>query len=448
MPTLSADWVLLDDGFAPNARITIEGGHITAIGTGEATDHVEGALLPGLPNLHSHAFQRSFAGRTEYAGGGGDFWSWRDAMYTAAGAIEPDTLAPIAAYLGMHCLLGGYTSLVEFHYLQNGRDGTPYAHRPAMAEAIIEGAQQAGIGLTMLFGIYQTGNFGGAPLEGGQIRFRTSPDEALAMLDQCQHQAGPDLRFGLAPHSLRAVPPESLAAAAAGLAAMDPTAPIHIHAAEQRAENAACEATLGTTPVNWLLHNAPLDPRWCLIHSTHTTEEERAGMAARGAIAGLCPSTEGNLGDGIFGLPDFTAAGGRFGIGTDSHICLDAFADLRLLEYSQRLRLEKRNVLAGTNGHTGRTLWQSAAAGGAQAAGRPIGAIRPGCRADLVAIGPTPETAHMTPDFWLDAAIFARDRAPVQHVMSAGTWVVRHGHHVRQDAITAAYRRALAKMQP
>ena len=446
MGTISADWALLDTGWANNALITHERGTIAAIGTGRAADHVTGALLPGMPNLHSHAFQRSFAGHTEFAGGGGDFWSWREAMYRAAGLIEPDTLAPIAAYLGMQLLRGGFTSLVEFHYLQNGRDGTPYAHRPAMAEAVIEGAQQAGIGLTLLFGIYETGDFDGAPLTGGQLRFHTAPDAALAMLHDALRAAGPTLAFGLAPHSLRAVPPHSLRRAADGLSAIDETAPLHIHAAEQQAEVSACLAALGARPVEWLLHQGFARPNTCLVHCTHTTEAERHGLAASGAVAGLCPSTEGNLGDGIFGLPDFFAASGRLGIGTASHVGLDAFAELRLLEYSQRLRAQRRNVLAGTDGHTGRILWQAACTGGAQAAARPVGALRIGARADMIAIEPAPEVARLGPDFWLDAAIFASQIPQARDVMVGGEWLVRHGEHVRQQAITAAYERALARL--
>jgi len=449
MATISASWALLKHGWCKDTLIAFDDhGKILAVteGAGPGETHFHGAILPGLPNLHSHAFQRSFAGRTEFSGGGSDFWSWREAMYRAAGTIGPDTMAPIAAYLGMAALQGGFTALVEFHYLQNDRDGTPYAHRPAMAEAIIEGAQQAGIGLTMLFGIYQTADFDGSPLQGGQKRFNTSPDAALTMVADALPQQGADLRFGLSPHSLRAVPPASLHAAISGLAALDASAPIHIHVAEQQAEIAASLAVLGARPVEWLLHNAPVGPNWCLIHATHTTAAERHGIAASAAIAGLCPSTEGNLGDGIFNLPDFTEAGGRFGIGTDSHVCLDAFAELRLLEYSQRLRAEKRNVLAGPDAHTGRILWQAAAQGGAAAAGRPIGVLAPGNRADLVVIEPTPETHAMHPDFWLDAAIFASDQQPARHVMSGGHWVVRDGAHVRQQAITAAYRRALQKI--
>jgi formimidoylglutamate deiminase len=449
MQTLSADWALLPEGWAPQVRLVIAADGSIAAVTQDAEPvpgHIAGALLPGMVNLHSHAFQRSFAGRTEYAGGGGDFWSWRDAMYRAAGAIEPDTLAPVAAYLGMQLLRGGFTSLVEFHYLQNARDGRPYAHKAAMAEAVMEGAQQSGIGLTLLFGIYQTANFGGVKLEPLQKRFDTSPDAALGMVHALRSQENACFRLGLSPHSLRAVPPASLRAAAEGLTAIDSRAPIHIHAAEQQGEVRACEAVLGARPVQWLLDNAPLGNNWCLIHATHTDDAERDGMAARGVVAGLCPGTEANLGDGIFGLTQFVGAGGRFGIGTDSHVCLDAFAELRFLEGSQRLRLEKRNVLAGGDGHSGRALWQAAACGGARAAARPVGAIAPGARADLVVIEPTPETADLPPDFWLDAAMFAACGPASRHVMVSGQWLVRDWVHVRQEAIESAYRRALSKL--
>ena len=446
MGAVSADWVLLPDGFAPGMAIEHAGGVITAVRPGRAGEHVAGALLPGAVNLHSHAFQRSFAGRTEYAGGGGDFWSWRDAMYRAAGRIEPDTMAPVAAYLAMLCLQGGFTSLVEFHYLQNAPDGRPYAQRAAMADAVIEGAQHAGIGLTMLFGIYETGDFGGAPLQGGQVRFDTGAEAALGMLRAARARADGALRFGLSPHSLRAVRPESFQVMATGLAEIDASAPVHIHLAEQRAEVAASVTHLGARPVEWMLANVGVSPAWCFIHATHTGAAERAGMARAGVVAGLCPSTEGNLGDGIFGLRDFVAGGGCFGVGTDSHVGLNAFRELRLLEYSQRLAAEKRNVLAGADGHSGVILWQSACAGGARAAGREVGALRVGARADLVVIVPTPETESMAPDFWLDAAVFAQEESAARDVMVGGAWLVRNGRHVRADEITASYRAALGKL--
>ncbi len=446
MPVFSTDHALLADGFHADIRITHEDGVITDIAPGRAAHHIAGATLPGMVNLHSHAFQRSFAGATEYAGGGGDFWSWREAMYQAATTIEPDTMAPIAAYLAMRCLQGGFTSLVEFHYLQNAPDGTPYAHRPAMADAIEAGAIEAGIGLTLLHGLYETANFAREPLQGGQRRFRSTPDDTLRLLADAIPRQTPMLRFGLAPHSLRAVPPAALVRLVRGAATIDPDAPIHIHIAEQRAEVEACIATLGAAPAEWLLANAPVGLAWCLIHSTHTTQDERQALALSGAVAGLCPNTEGNLGDGLFTLPDYVQAGGRFGIGTDSHVCLDAFAELRLLEYTQRLRAERRNVLAANSGHTARILWQAACAGGAQAAGRPVGALRIGARADACVILPTPETEHLPPDFWLAAAVFADDAQPAREVLCNGVWVVRGGAHIRAAEITRAYRGALRKL--
>ena len=288
------------------------------------------------------------------------------------------------------------------------------------------------------------GDFGGVPLRGGQIRFDTGPEAALRMLAEARAQEGPDLGFGLSPHSLRAVPPGSLRRLVEGVQA---GTPVHLHLAEQVAEVAACRAVLGAAPVAWLLDHAPVSQDWCLIHCTHATEAERAGIAATGAVAGLCPSTEGNLGDGIFGLQDFSAGGGVFGLGTDSHVSLDAFGEVRLLEYSQRLRAQKRNVLAGADRHTGTTLWQAAAAGGARAAGRQVGALRMGARADLVVIGPTLETEGFAPAFWLDAAVFAHAGAAARDVMVGGEWVVRGGRHVREREITQAYRAALKVLQ-
>ncbi len=447
MPHFIAEWALLEDGFAPDVRVEIADGTVIRVAPndGRPGDRVAGALLPGMIDLHSHAFQRSFAGRAEFAGGGTDFWSWREAMYRAADRMEPETLAPVMAWLSMRKLMGGITSTVEFHYLHHGRGGVAYADRCTMAHALVAGARQAGIGMTLLFGIYEAGGFAGLPLEAGQLRFRNSPEQALRMLSAMRE--APDLRLGLAPHSLRAVGPASLLAAAKGLAAMDASAPIHVHAAEQVGEVTACVEALGAAPVAWLLDHAPVAANWCLIHATHTDGAERQGIARTGATVGLCPSTEGNLGDGIFGLRDFVAKGGRFGIGADSNVCLDAFAELRLLEYVQRLTLQKRNVLAGEDGHSGRILWQEAASGGARASARPVGRIAAGCRADFVVIGPSEETLADGPDFWLDAAVFTRDTQPALHVMAGGHWMVRDGVHVRQAEIERGYRAALAALQ-
>jgi formimidoylglutamate deiminase len=450
--SIMADWALLDDGLVSNVLVDIGGdGNILAV-TPDAPDRhgepVAGVLLPGMTNLHSHAFQRSFAGRTSLAVGGDDFWSWRDAMYRAAGHIEPEAMHAIAAYLAMRLLERGYTGLVEFHYLFNQRNGTRYADPTALADAVVEGARGAGIGLTMLFGIYETGGFGGRALEPGQRRFANTSAQALRMLADAQARSTPDLHFGLAPHSLRAVPPASLHDAVAGVCGIDPSAPMHIHVAEQTAEVAACIATLGAPPVAWLLDHAPVAANWCLIHATHAAEDALRRVAQTGAVAGLCPSTEADLGDGIFPFGPFTEAGGRFGIGSDSNVCMDPCDELRLLEYAQRLSLRRRNLGPGRFGdeprHTGPALWQAAALGGAQASGRKIGRIAPGCRADFCVLAPNIETQGAGPAAAVDAAIFAPGDRPVRHVMAGGTWLVRDGRHRAAETMTAAYRAALA----
>jgi formimidoylglutamate deiminase len=401
-----------------------------------------------MTNLHSHAFQRAFAGTTEYQAGGTDFWLWREQMYRFAANMNPDRTEKVAAWLGMELLKGGYTGLIEFHYVQNNAAGARYAPATAMADAIEAGAQRAGIALTMLYGIYETGSFNNAPLQGGQIMFRNSAEDAVRMLAAALPRATPDLRFGLAPHSLRAVPPASLREAVAGAAAIDASAPIHIHVSEQTAEVDACRATLGAPPVGWLLDHAPVGSNWCLIHATHAGDAELRRVAATGAVAGLCPSTEADLGDGIFPFGPFTEAGGRFGVGSDSNVCLDPCDELRLLEYAQRLSRRRRNLgpgrLDGASRHTGQALWQAAARGGAQASGRQTGRIAPGHRADFCALAPNAETSDAGPAFTVDAAIFAPGDRPVRQVMVGGTWLVRDGRHHAAETITTAYRAALA----
>lgn len=439
---LHAAHALLDDGFHSGVRVGIANRDIVSVvagATAQAGDEtVPGLLLPGMPDLHSHAFQRAFAGLSECTGGGGDFWSWREAMYRTAARITPETCAAITAWLAKELLKGGYTSLAEFHYLHHAEGGTHYAPETTMARAVAAGAAQAGIALTLLIGIYEAGGFDGAPLAGGQKRFCNSAADALLMADSLRN--ADDMVVGLALHSLRAVPPAALHHAVTAFAGRGP---IHIHVAEQRAEVQACRATLGASPVAWLLDHAPVDADWCLIHATHATEDEIIAAARTGAAIGLCPTTEANLGDGIFPLPTLLDACGHFGIGSDSNVTLDAFAELRLLEYSQRLHSEKRNVAAAGKGHTGRALYQSAATGGARACGRTAGRIAPGQRADLISIDPTPETAHRGPDFWLDGAIFAAPRTCPRHVMVGGTWHVRDFIHRNETAIDAAYTAAL-----
>ena len=434
---------LLDDGFAPNVRVDIDAaGAIAAVTPHAAGQPIEGVLLPGMTDLHSHAFQRSFAGRTGIAHPHDDFWSWREAMYRAAGSIQPDAMRAVTAYLAMRLLEGGYTSLVEFHYLFNQPDGTPYRDRTAMADAVIAGAQDAGIGLTLLYGIYETGGIGSLPLEPGQRRFANTAADALAMFAAARGRASPDLNFGLAPHSLRAVPPASLRA----LDALDAQTPIHIHVAEQTAEVSAAVKHLGAPPVAWLLDHAPVGPNWCLVHATHATESELRAAARAGAVIGLCPSTEADLGDGIFDFGTLMQARGAFGIGSDSNVSLDPCDELRLLEYAQRLKRRRRNLGTGaeTAGrHTGVALWKAAADGGAHASGRRTGRIAPGCRADFCLMQPTLESTGAEPGFIVDAAVFGAGTGAVSDVMVGGEWHVQASRHRHAERITAAYTAAL-----
>ncbi len=449
MRHLLPDWVLLETGFAARKRIGIEGGDIVTIDDGTDGERVAGALLPGMTDLHSHAFQRTMAGLAEHAAGPDDFWSWRRIMYAHAEWMTPALMRATGAYLGMLLLEGGYTGLVEFHYLHHDAQGKPYARRTEMAEALIEGAAEAGIALTLLFGVYETAGFGAGAIEFAQRQFFNRADEALAMLEAARGRGTGDLRFGLAPHSLRAVPAASLARVAEGAAAIDPRVPIHIHVSEQIAEVADCVRDRGAPPMAWLLDHAPVDRHWCLIHGTHSSVEEKRRVAASGAVIGLCPTTEANLGDGIFDFPALTDAGGVFGIGSDSNVCTDAFTELRTLEYSQRLALRRRNIGIGGTGHTGVALWQEAARGGAQAGGREAGRIAVGARADFVVIEPAPEMAWRRasddPAYWLDAAIFAAPHSPAKHAMVAGEWRVRDYRHLRHEAIRDAYDNALAR---
>jgi formimidoylglutamate deiminase len=441
---LHAAHALLDDGFMPDVRIEVADGDISSVTPAAAMqpgdEAIAGVVLPGMADLHSHTFQRAFAGLSQFAGDGSDFWSWRDAMYRVADRITPDGCTAITAWVAKELLKGGYTALAEFHYLHHQPNGVPYADGAAMARAVAAGAAQAGMALTLLVGVYEVAGLDGAPLAGGQRRFALGVDAAITMADRLASDA---VVSGLALHSLRAVPQDSLRRAATSFAGRGP---IHIHVAEQRAEVADSVATLGAPPVAWLLDNVAVDSSWCLVHATHATEQEVAAAARTGAVVGLCPSTEADLGDGIFPLPALLNSCGQFGIGSDSNVMLDAFAELRLLEYSQRLRGEARNVASAGGGHTGRALWQSAARGGAGACGRAAGRNAPGHSADFVVIEPTLESAARTAEFWLDAAIFAATRPPARHVMAGGEWLVRDGVHRNEYAIDDLYRRALADL--
>ncbi|HJV60296.1 MAG TPA: formimidoylglutamate deiminase [Albitalea sp.] len=352
---------------------------------GGAMPRAPGVVLPGMPNLHSHAFQRAFAGLTEVRADGEDsFWRWREHMYRFAAGLTPDLLEDIATQLYVEMLRAGYTSVCEFHYVHHDRDGRPYATRAEMALRLSAAARRAGIGLTLLPVLYQASGFGGAPARPEQRRFVDTVEGVLHLVEDLRGLAE---CVGLAPHSLRAVPPAALREAIAGLDRIDPRAPIHLHIAEQQREVDDCLAWSGRRPLRWLLDELPLDGRWCLVHATHADAGELRAIAAAGATVGLCPTTEANLGDGIFPAADYLATGGAWGIGSDSHASVDVAEELRLLEYGQRLLRQRRNVLASAaRPDVAERLWLDAVAGGARASGRPIGGLAVGQRADFLVL--------------------------------------------------------------
>lgn len=417
-------------------------------------ERLAGPVVPGQPNLHSHAFQRAMAGLAERvgvgAGGANDsFWSWRETMYGFLARLGPDELEAVAAQLYLEMLEAGYTAVGEFHYLHHDPAGRGYDEPAEMGLRVIAAARATGIGLTLLPVLYGYGGFGGAPAGQGQRRFLNSPEALLAIAGRLQDALAGDPQgiVGLAPHSLRAVTPDSLREALAGLGELDPGAPVHIHVAEQTKEVDDCLAWSGSRPVRWLLDNLDIDPRWCLVHATHMDEAETRDLAASGAVAGLCPTTEANLGDGLFPAPAYVAAGGAWGVGSDSHISVDPVEELRWLEYGQRLLHRRRTVLAGATGHLGEDLWNAAATGGARALGRPIGSLAPGCRADLVVLDEAlPCLAGKRGAALMDAVVFAGNRRPVRDVMVGGRWRVREGRHEAREAVRAGFERAMARL--
>lgn len=441
MIKLFFDTALLPEGWADAVALIIDDqGLITHVRTGVGADPDAGRHaigLPGIANLHSHAFQRGMAGLAERAGSGDDsFWTWREVMYHFLDRLTPDDVEAIAAQLYAEMLEAGFTAVGEFHYLHRAPDGGAYDDPAELAERIVAAASTTGIALTHLPVLYHQGGCGGVPLKPGQRRFRMDVDDLLSLIQtlKSRHKG---LVTGIAPHSLRAVTEESLKA----LLAATPEGPVHIHAAEQEAEIAECLAWSGKRPVRWLLDEVGIDQRWCLIHSTHLDDGEIEGLAASGAVAGLCPVTEANLGDGIFRGTDYLALGGRLGIGSDSHIRIDLADELRSLEYSQRLRDRRRNRLAPPGGSVGRTLLDRAAKGGAQALAQPIGAIRPGGRADIVTLDAGhPSLAGKSGDALIDGWIFASARSPVQDVYAGGRRVVEAGRHIAREPIAERFR--------
>ncbi|MGE1176889.1 formimidoylglutamate deiminase [Pseudomonas sp. BW7P1] len=452
MSAFFAERALLPNGWANNVRLEVSADgvltRIQADSTAEGAERLSGPLLPGMPNLHSHAFQRAMAGLAEVAGNPNDsFWTWRDLMYRLVGKISPDQLGVIARQLYIEMLKSGYTSVAEFHYVHHDQSGQPYADPAELALRISQAASSAGIGLTLLPVLYSHSGFGGQTPNDGQRRFINSTENYLKLQSRLQpllaRQKAQSL--GLCFHSLRAVTPQQISEV---LAASDKHCPVHIHIAEQQKEVDDCLSWSGRRPLQWLYENTEVDQRWCLVHATHANPDEVTLMAKSRAIAGLCLTTEANLGDGIFPAVDFLAQGGRMGIGSDSHVSLSVVEELRWLEYGQRLRDQRRNRLYGADQPmVGRTLYDAALDGGAQALGQPIGALEVGKRADWIVLdGNDPYLATTSGDGILNRWLFAGSDRQVRDVLVNGQWVVREGRHAGEEDSDRAFTQVLREL--
>ena len=450
---LYAEKVLLADGWAQDKTLIIEDGVISAIEPGylEGAERAAGPVIPGMVNCHSHAFQRAFAGFSEQGSEGKDsFWTWRSIMYKFLGQLTAENAEVIATQLYIEMLKMGYTRVAEFHYLHHDIDGGNYSELARMAKAIFNSSQTSGIGLTMLPVLYCFGGFGPLAPNEGQKRFINSVDQFNRLVSDCfgLSEQYANTNVGIAPHSLRAVDKPALQQAVAHVRSLESKAPVHIHIAEQQKEVNDCLAHYGQRPVQWLLDNMELDQHWCLIHATHIDEQERKGIIASKAIAGICPTTEANLGDGIFPSTEFLAEQGTFAIGSDSHISVNPIEELRWLEYAQRLIKQQRAILADEQQpSTGLNLWQRAATGGAQSTNSNTGELAPGKQADLLVLDPQDtrlfaNSAHNI----LDSLVFASQQNPVRDVMVNGQWRVQNRRHENEQASADAFADLLANL--
>jgi len=457
MPDYHLESVYLADGWRREMLVSIdENGFITDIRAADQSpdgsrgaEYVAGIVVPGMPNAHSHAFQRAMAGNTEYRLSARDsFWTWRQAMYALANRIEPDELQVVATQAYVEMLKAGYTSVAEFNYLHRRRNGDAYQGANALWDALAAAAQTAGIGLTFLPTLYQSSDFGAQPLKAEQQRFHFPSDAFLRAVEAQVRQDHGTRRTGVAFHSLRAVPLDTLRAAAGALRGMDPAMPLHIHVAEQLLEVEACQRHTGRRPLELLLDTGLLDQHWCLIHATHATAQELESVAASRAVVCVSISTEANLGDGLFDTRRFLELGGRLCVGSDSQATVDPAEELRWLEYQQRLRETRRGVLAAADeSHVGTVLWRSAAAHGAAALSQPAGSIAVGRRADWVVLDAEhPSMAGGALDTSLDRLLFAGGRAALRDTMVAGRWVVRDGRHAADEMLRADFGRLVARL--
>ncbi len=450
--SLFCERVLLPEGWASDVTIGIDqSGKIASIehGTVRGPDStaLAGPVVSALQNLHSHAFQRAMAGLAEQAGSTDDsFWTWRETMYRLVGQMSPDDVEAVATKLYSELLKGGFGQVVEFHYFHHALTELGRSDGFEMSSRILRSAETAGIGLTHLPVFYAHSGFGGLAPNAGQRPFLHDIDSFLALLDRLTPACkAADVELGLAIHSLRAATPDEMRAV---LSAEQTGGPIHIHVAEQEREVGDCLAWSGRRPVSYLLDEFAVDERWCAIHATHMTAEETTRLAKSGAVAGLCPATEANLGDGIYPATDFMAQGGRIGIGTDSHVATSVAEELRVLEYGQRLRDRRRNrLVSGPGASVGRTLIDASLSGGAQAAGLKTSGLRVGARANLVVLdGANPFIAAAKDDQILDRWIFALGNEAVRDVMVRGDFVVREGRHRAEERIDSDFARALRRI--
>jgi formimidoylglutamate deiminase len=449
---LFAERILLSSGWKTQQTLTIENGVITVIASGYIDGAEEvGVVIPGMVNCHSHAFQRAFAGFSEQGSEGQDsFWTWRNVMYKFIDQLTVDDAEIIATQLYIEMLKMGYTRVAEFHYLHHQINGDNHNELAEMAKAIFKASQESGIGLTLLPVLYRFSGFGPIPATDGQKRFINSVEQFNQLVSDCftlsaEYQ---NTNIGIAPHSLRAVDKHSLERVVKHVRGLDNKAPVHIHIAEQQKEVDDCLAHYGQRPVEWLLNNASLDQQWCLIHATHINEQERQGIIASKAIAGICPTTEANLGDGIFPTTEFLAEQGTLAIGSDSHISVNPVEELRWLEYAQRLIKQQRAILATENEPSvGRNLWQKAALGGAQSTNSNTGELAVGKQADLLVLNAKKVALFAHHDqHLLDSMIFASQQNMVDDVMVNGHWVIKAGVHHLEQKSEQAFSKLLASL--
>jgi formimidoylglutamate deiminase len=457
MPALHAPDALLPSGWARDVLIEWnDAGVITRVeaesAVAKGTPVAAGPVLPGMPNVHSHSFQRAMAGLAEFRGHPtDDFWTWREEMYRLVRLLEPEDIEAISCQLYIEMLKHGYTTVAEFHYLHNDREGNPYEDRAELAHSVVGAASAAGIALTLLPVLYAHGGFGHKTLSAAQRRFQGDPASIVEILRGVAdfHLPAPLLRLGVAPHSARAVDALLLTEMVDAAARLDYTMPIHMHVSEQTGEVAECLQTHGTTPLEWISDLVTIDARWCFIHATHLTALEMRKLARTGAAIGLCPMTEANLGDGIFDFVPWFESRAPWGIGGDSHVSVSPFEELRALEYSQRLRMRVRVVASEESApDVAANLWSSAAAGGARAVGQPVGAIAPGLRADLVILDKEEVDFEGLPAARrLGVALFSGNRNRVRDVYVGGRAVVEDRRHGAEDEAQSAFRGALKRLR-